>query len=229
MSDACAAKDVTGPAAPGWLQPLVARLGSVTGAEISRFLPPEDGSGRASAVLIALRSDPSGPAVLLIERAADLRHHAGQVAFPGGSIDPGDADEQAAALREAREEVGLDPGSVAIVGRFPDLFIPVSGFVVTPVVGWWHSPHPVAPVDPIEVASAPVVPITELADPANRFRVQHPSGVSGPGFMASGLFIWGFTAGLLDRLLDFGGWSRPWNRGRIEPIPERLRTRRPPP
>ncbi len=67
-----------------------------------------------------------------------------------------------------------------------------------------------------------VVPIAELTDPANRFRVTHPSGWIGPGFRVSGLFVWGFTAGLLDRMLALGGWERPWDTARHEPLPERL-------
>jgi 8-oxo-dGTP pyrophosphatase MutT (NUDIX family) len=207
---------------PAWLSPLVAAVQRVDAAELSRFLPPEDGSGRASAVLIALRDGPDGPAVLLIERAADMRAHAGQVAFPGGAIDPDDADAPAAALREANEEVGLDPATVRIVAQFPALFIPVTGYVVTPVLAWWRRPHPVAPVDPVEVAHVAVVPIAELADPANRFRVSHPSGLLGPGFTAAGLFVWGFTAGLLDRVLTLGGWARPWDPTRVEALPTRL-------
>jgi 8-oxo-dGTP pyrophosphatase MutT (NUDIX family) len=207
---------------PAWLSPLVAAVQRVDAAELSRFLPPEDGSGRASAVLIALRDGPDGPAVLLIERAADMRAHAGQVAFPGGAIDPDDAEAPAAALREANEEVGLDPATVRIVAQFPALFIPVTGYVVTPVLAWWRRPHPVAPVDPVEVAHVAVVPIAELADPANRFRVSHPSGLLGPGFTAAGLFVWGFTAGLLDRVLTLGGWARPWDPTRVEALPTRL-------
>jgi 8-oxo-dGTP pyrophosphatase MutT (NUDIX family) len=207
---------------PAWLSPLVAAVQRVDAAELSRFLPPEDGSGRASAVLIALRDGPDGPAVLLIARAADMRAHAGQVAFPGGAIDPDDADAPAAAPREANEEVGLDPATVRIVAQFPALFIPVTGYVVTPVLAWWRRPHPVAPVDPVEVAHVAVVPIAELADPANRFRVSHPSGLVGPGFTAAGLFVWGFTAGLLDRVLTLGGWARPWDPTRVEALPTRL-------
>jgi 8-oxo-dGTP pyrophosphatase MutT (NUDIX family) len=211
---------------PTWLQPLAEAARDVRAEDMSRFLPPDDGSGRESAVLMAFCE---GPSVLLIERAADMRTHAGQVAFPGGAIDPDDVDEAAAAVREATEEVGLDPASVQIVSVLPAIFIPVTGFVVTPVLAWWRDPHPVSPVDPIEVARAVVVPVADLVDPANRFRVTHPSGWLGPGFEVDGLFVWGFTGGLLDRLLELGGWSRPWDTSRQRPLPENLMGRALPP
>jgi 8-oxo-dGTP pyrophosphatase MutT (NUDIX family) len=175
--------------------------------QISRFLPPETG-GRHSAVLVLFGD---GPDLLFIERAATLRSHAGQPAFPGGAQDPEDAGAVAAALREAQEEVGLDPASVEVLGTLPDLWLPPSGFVVTPVIAWWREPHAVQVVDEAEVAAVARVPIAELADPANRLRVTHPSGWIGPAFDVRGLLVWGFTAGLTDRLLALGGWELPWD------------------
>ena len=105
------------------------------------------------------------------------------------------------------------------------LFIPVSGFVVTPVLAWWRVPHAVRPASRAEVAAVALVPVAELAAPANRFTVTHPSGYVGPGFAVRDLFVWGFTAGLLDRLLDFGGWSRPWYAAVRRELPAALRGR----
>lgn len=204
-----------------WLQPLVDGLAGVRADQLSRFLPPADGSGRHSAVLMLFASatgQAAGADVLLLERAATLRSHAGQVAFPGGATDATDLSPRATALREAEEEVGLRPDTVDVLAELPALFLPPSGFVVTPVLGFWREPHPVGVVDAGEVAAVVRAPIAELTDPANRFTVRHPSGFVGPGFEVSGLFIWGFTAGLLDRLLRLAGWERPWDRSLSRPV-----------
>jgi 8-oxo-dGTP pyrophosphatase MutT (NUDIX family) len=210
---------------PGWLAQLAAALPHVTGEQLSRFLPPETG-GRSSAVLVLFGEGELGPDVLLIERAHTMRSHAGQPAFPGGALDPADGDPDGdgpvrAALREAAEEVGVEPDSVDVLGVLPALWLPPSGFVVHPVVAWWRDPHAVHVVDAREVAAVARVPLTELADPAARLQVTHPSGWVGPAFEVRGLLVWGFTAGLLDRLLALGGWERPWDRARSRPLDER--------
>ncbi len=185
------------------------------------MVTPADG-GRASAVLVLFAEDvPGDPDVLLLRRAPNMRNHAGQPAFPGGAADPGETDPVDTALREATEEVGLDPASVEVDISLPPLWIPVSRFVVTPVLAWWREPHPVAAVDPAEVASVARVRIADLADPANRIRVRHPSsGWIGPAFRAGDMVIWGFTAGILSVLLEMGGWARPWDTTATpEPLP----------
>jgi 8-oxo-dGTP pyrophosphatase MutT (NUDIX family) len=202
---------------PDWLQTLAGALPGVRPEELSRFLPPTEG-GRHSAVLVLFGDGPDGPDLLFIERAATLRSHAGQPAFPGGAQDDSDAGPVEAALREAREEVGLDPAGVEILGTLPDLWLPPSGFVVTPVLGWWRDPHDVGVVDRAEVAAVARVPIAELASPANRLCVTHPSGWIGPAFEVRELLIWGFTAGLTDRLLALGGWEVPWDRTRVREL-----------
>ena len=199
---------------PEWFSAFLAAIDGVRGAELSRFTPPPDTETRSSAVLILFAEGPSGPDVLLIERAADMRSHAGQPAFPGGGVDPDDDGPVAAALREAQEETGLDPGGVQVARVLPDLWLPPSGYSVTPVIAYWRRPVPVWAADPREVARAERIPVADLVDPANRVTVVHPSGYRGPGFEVADMLVWGFTAGLLDRLLDLAGWSVPWPAGR---------------
>jgi 8-oxo-dGTP pyrophosphatase MutT (NUDIX family) len=216
---------------PRWLQPLIDAAAEVSPDQLSRFLPPEEG-GRESAILILFGpGEDSGEAppldgavgdVLLIERAHDMRSHPRQVAFPGGAVDPGDDGPVAAALREAAEETGLDPTGVDVVTTLPSVYLPPSGFVVTPVLAWWRQPSPVSVVDPREVASVHRVPLRALLDPANRMQVTHPSGYVGAAFRVSGLLVWGFTAGLLDRLLRLAGWEQPWDRDRFEELPPEM-------
>ena len=217
---------VEAAALPEWLRPLAQAALDVRPEQLSRFLPPEDG-GRESAVLMLFGevtpgSGWDGADVLLIERAHDMRSHAGQVAFPGGALDPADEDVVEASLREAVEETGLDPAGVAVFGTLPALFVPVSGFVVTPVLGWWRVPSPVSVVDPAEVASVHRVQLADLLDPANRFRVRHPAGYVGPAFGVAGLLVWGFTGGLLDKILRLAGWERPWDRDRVRDLSENM-------
>ena len=204
---------------PAWLLPLAAAARDVTPEEISPFLPPVDG-GRPGAVLVLFGEDVHGPDVLLLQRAADMRSHPGQPAFPGGALDPDDDGPVGAALREAQEETGLDPAGVDVFGTLPALWLPPSGFVVTPVLAWWRAPSPVRPAIPAEVAAVHRVPVTELVDPANRVRVTHPSGYIGPAFDVRGMLVWGFTGGLLDRILSIAGFAVPWRTDRVVPLPD---------
>ncbi|MCX6431901.1 MAG: CoA pyrophosphatase [Actinobacteria bacterium] len=199
---------------PEWLQPLGGIAGRVTAEELTRFVPPH-GEGRHSAVLILFGSDRD---LLLIQRASTMRSHAGQPAFPGGAVDDDDDDAVGAALREAHEETGLDPSGVQVFGALPDLWVPVTNYVVTPILGWWRDPSPVWARDPAEVSSVHRVPITAFVDPRNRCRVLHPSGFVGPGFEVDGLLVWGFTAGLISGMLDLLGWAEPWDESRMVPL-----------
>ncbi|MBB1244044.1 CoA pyrophosphatase [Streptomyces durbertensis] len=220
---------------PGWLAPVAEAAGRLRPEQLTRFLPPSRG-GRQSAVLVLFgdaAAQPAGrvpggetppdPYLLLMERSSTLRSHAGQPSFPGGALDAEDGDPEGdgplrAALREAEEETGLDPSGVRVFGVLPKLYIPVSGFVVTPVLGWWHEPTPVAAVDSGETARVFTVPVAELTDPVNRGTAVHPSGYRGPCFLVDGALVWGFTAGVIDRILHHAGWERPWDRERTMPL-----------
>lgn len=159
--------------------------------------------------------------VLLLRRSDGLRNHAGQIAFPGGGVEPGDADRTATALREAQEETGLDPAGVDVLGLLPEAHIPVSNYLVAPVLGWWRSPSAVA-ADRSESVEVFRVPVAELLEPAARgtSRLRHSGRIyRGPAFelgpQFGGHIVWGFTAMLLDGIFDSVGWTEPWDRTRI--------------
>ena len=204
---------------PDWMAHLVGQLDHLESEFFSRFLPPDEG-GRQSAVLILFGpGDDGGEDVVLTERSHSMRSHAGQVSFPGGAIDPTDSGPAAAALREAQEEVGLDPAGVQIVAELPALYLPPSNFVVTPILAWWSEPSPIGVVDHREVARVIRAPLSELTDPARRFTITHPSGFVGPAFDIDGLLLWGFTAGLLSKVIELAGLEQSWDRGDHRPLP----------
>ena len=208
---------------PAWVEPLRLGVTTIRAEDISRFVPPEGSQTRKGAVLMLFGEGPDGPDLLLTERAHDMRSHPGQVSFPGGSIDDTDASPVAAALREAEEETGLDPTGVEVLGSLPELWLPPSNFAVTPVLAWWRAPTPVAVVDPGEVHAVLRVPVEELLDPRHRVTVTHPMGYSSPGFMigeGKDLVLWGFTAGLVNKLFDHVGWTRPWDASVERPLPD---------
>ncbi|MFP5348112.1 MAG: NUDIX hydrolase [Actinomycetes bacterium] len=214
--------DARSVALPEWVRGIEEVLPSVRPGQLSRLRPPVDATTRPAAVLMLF----SGVArqdgdVLLIERASTLRSHPGQAAFPGGALDPDDRTAEDAALREAEEETGLRPKDVLVLGTLPSLWVPVSGFSVTPVVAWMPEPAPVRVRDAAEVARVQWLRLDALLDPRHRFSTRHPSGYVGPAFDVDGMFVWGFTAGLLSRLLDVAGLTVPWDATRLEPLPER--------
>jgi len=160
--------------------------------------------------------------VLLVERAATLGDHPGQIAFPGGTVDPQDDSVAAAALREAVEETGLQAEGVEVLGTLPPLPLAVSNFMVTPVLGWWTSPSPVAVVDYGESAQVFRVPVRDLLDPDNRYTATLNRGretFRSPAFRVNGVVVWGFTAAVLDGVFREVGWAVPWDVGRMIPAP----------
>ena len=158
---------------------------------------------RPAAVLLALVETAQGPSVLLTKRASGLRHHPGQIALPGGKVDETDADITAAALREAHEEVGLDPGAVRVLGHLP-AHETITGYAMTPVlahVAGTFAPRP----EQAEVAEAFFVPFAHIADPAS-YRVERRQWLGqwrsyyavpwGP------YYIWGATARVFRALAE---------------------------
>nr|WP_239562897.1 CoA pyrophosphatase [Agromyces aurantiacus] len=201
---------------------------------------PVDGEAREAAVLIlfgvldGLPSDHAAQAsavsrdldVLLLARAATLRSHAGQIAFPGGRVEDGDGDLIEAALREAYEETGLDPTGVDVLGTLQAIPLAYSRHLVTPVLGWWSRPSAVRPVDVAESSAVFRTPVADLLDPANRrTTVLRRDGEEwrGPGFVvhAAGAerLVWGFTALVLDTMFDRLGWTEPWDPAREIDLP----------
>jgi 8-oxo-dGTP pyrophosphatase MutT (NUDIX family) len=163
---------------------------------------------RPAAVLVLIHPDPaSGEAmVVLIERSAGLHHHAGQVSFPGGAFEAGESAVEAA-LREAREEIGLDAqkAGLTVVGVLPAVDVRVSGFIVEQVVAFAPAPPLVAP-DEMEVAAVFSAPIAAfLADAPIEVRTEDRDGwrLTYGAYVVDGRVIWGATAAMLGRLGAF--------------------------
>jgi 8-oxo-dGTP pyrophosphatase MutT (NUDIX family) len=151
-----------------------------------------------AAVLIPLVDRAAGLTVLLTQRASHLKHHAGQISFPGGRIEAADPDPLAAALREAREEIGLDPQRVQLAGYLHDHMV-ITGFLVTPVVGFVE-PDFVLQLDRTEVDDAFEVPLEFVLDAANhRPRERQFAGITFQTYDIpyGDRHIWGATAGML--------------------------------
>ncbi|MET0456495.1 MAG: CoA pyrophosphatase [Mycobacterium sp.] len=222
-------------AAPAWLRPLVEHGGDVQSAYRRRV--PADvlaaitsanatatrtGAKRDASVLVLFSGPQDAPAgqlpdeadLLVTVRASTLRHHAGQAAFPGGAADPGDAGPVDTALREAREETGVDTTRLRPLITLDRMFIPPSGFHVVPVVAYSPDPGPVGVVDPGETAIVARVPVRAFVNPENRlmvYRKENTSRFAGPAFLLNQMLIWGFTGQIISAILDVAGWAKPWD------------------
>lgn len=161
-------------------------------------LPGREGPLTPAAVLVPLVNRSDALTVLLTQRSADLPDHPGQISFPGGRVDPEDFDVDATALRETREEVGIASNHITILGRLAD-YATVTGYRVTPVVGWVEPPFEVTP-DPVEVADVFEVPLAFLLEPAHQQRHFRMMGTTRRDYYAipyGDRYIWGATAAML--------------------------------
>lgn len=161
------------------------------------------GPGKPAAVLIPIVERDDAPGVLLTQRSSALRNHSGQVAFPGGRIDPGDDGPSAAALREAQEEIGLAPAAVRVIG-YGDLYLTTSGYRIAPVIGLVQ-PNQALTLNPSEVDEVFECPLEFLMDPANHRRESREWRGAMRSYYAIPFeerYIWGVTAGILRNLYE---------------------------
>jgi 8-oxo-dGTP pyrophosphatase MutT (NUDIX family) len=222
-------------AAPPWLKPLLQNVGDVPRAYRRRVpadvlaaindanaTATQTGTKRDAAVLVLFSGpfdSPSGDLppdadLLLTVRASTLRQHAGQAAFPGGAADPGDGGPVGTALREAREETGIDTTRVQPLITLDRMFIPPSGFHVVPVLAYSPDPGPVGVVDESETAIVARVPIRAFINPENRlmvYRQENTRRFAGPAFLLNQMLVWGFTGQVISAILDVAGWAEPWD------------------
>jgi 8-oxo-dGTP pyrophosphatase MutT (NUDIX family) len=178
-------------------------LGNVDGPVSPELREILERPGRPASVLLALLERPRGPTVLFTERAAHLRDHAGQVSLPGGRVVGGESPAEAA-LREAHEEVGLEPATVDVIGSL-DEFITGTGFMITPVVGVVGNAGFTAIPDPREVAGVFEVPLTIILDPTAMsvgYFERHGSRLLTYELLYGGRRIWGATAAVLRNFQD---------------------------
>jgi 8-oxo-dGTP pyrophosphatase MutT (NUDIX family) len=188
------------PAQKEWLEQRLARPAPAAAKGMSDGfrLPGREGSATPAAVLVPIVNRPTDLTLLLTLRSADLPDHPGQISFPGGRVELGDASLAHAALREATEEIGLPAARVAILGELAP-YETVTGYSVTPVVGWVEPPFELK-LDPIEVADAFEVPLAFLLNPLNLQRHFQMFGDIRRDFWAipyGERYIWGATAAML--------------------------------
>ncbi|MDP9800705.1 8-oxo-dGTP pyrophosphatase MutT (NUDIX family) [Arcanobacterium wilhelmae] len=169
-------------------------------------------------VLVDCAADPS---VVLTRRALTLRSQPGQISFPGGMREAGESAVQTA-LREANEEIALDPAWVEIVGELEPARAGTRTLAIVPVLGRWDGVGEVMPSDS-EVAEIYRVPLSVLADPARRFMALRDGVQIGPAFIVDGLVIWGFTARVLDWVVRDYGAEQPWDHSDWREVPAEFR------
>ena len=198
-------------AAPAWLRPAL-RAGDAV--DPSRRV---NGAATSAVLVVVTGHTLADAAVILTHRSPSLRSHSGQIAFPGGHVEPSDRGPVDTALREAWEEIGLNRAQVTPLAVWPAISVRSKKKAVVPVLAHWAAPSPdnFGMASPAETDHVFSVPISHLADPANRLRV-HARGWVGPAFAVERYVVWGFTASVLDALLDAAGWAKPW--GMDEPV-----------
>ncbi|WP_390885893.1 NUDIX hydrolase [Corynebacterium durum] len=184
--------------------------------------PPTTAAKQAAVLMLFSGTEtsatlPNDAAVLLTHRSPSMRSHSGQIAFPGGRLDPTDANIVDCALREAWEETGLDRTTVTPLAQLSEVHILASGYPVHPVLGHWHTPMNVGVVSPEEADAVFDVPVYQLIDPANRITVGWNKW-SGPAFRINDYIIWGFTGGLLSAALHQAGWEEEWDRDTVHDL-----------
>lgn len=161
-------------------------------------LPGRGGDATPAAVLVPVVNRPEGLTLLLTQRSANLPDHPGQISFPGGRVEDDDPTFAHAALRETAEEVGLAADRIEILGQLAT-YETVTGYEVTPVVGWVEPPFTLT-ADPVEVADVFEVPLAFVLDPANQQRQFRMQGELRRDFWAipwRDRYIWGATAAML--------------------------------
>jgi len=169
---------------------------------------------REAAVLLLFTPPVEGtePDLFLVQRSRELRNHPGEIALPGGRLEPGESAVDAA-LRETHEEIGLEPGHVDVLGELEPIMVPVTRFVVSPVLGWTDHADEATHVEPGEVLHTIRVSVGTLTDPATR-RTVNIFGRRTAGFLLPDGLVWGMTANLLDHVLTELGWAREWDTAR---------------
>lgn len=228
---------------PPWMRRLTDNVAAVTdsvlnrGGDRTRWASMLGRDKRAAAVLVLIGGAwdeavdhpgglPPDAEILLTERAPTLRQHSGQVAFPGGGLDPGDDFPVGTAMREAAEETGLVPEGVDVLANLPSFPVPVSSFDVTPVLAHWREPGEVRVVDTGETARVARVNLRSLLAPESRFQVQRTvmgaRAYKGPAFMVDGLLVWGFTGGLIAAISEVAGWDVPWDHSDVRPLDQAI-------